>query len=380
MNRQKAILNRMQWMQEMYGLGREDAVLQKTPFTFDVSVWEFFWPLLQGSRLVMARPGGHKDSAYLVKTIEEEGITTVHFVPTMLRVFLEEAGGPGCRSLKRVICSGEALSAEIVERYFESMESELHNLYGPTEAAVDVTYWECERGKQDEKKQKRIPIGRPIANTGMYVLDRAMTPVPVGVTGELYIGGAGVGRGYLGQGGWTAERFVPDGYGGGKGERLYRSGDLARWRADGVMEYVGRRDEQVKVRGYRIELGEIEAVLRENEGVGEAVVVVRENGKGEKRLVGYVEKRKGWELEGEELREYVQGRLPEYMVPGQYVVVEQLGLTENGKIDRKGLPEVEEGEEGAERPDAANGDRRSAGQNLVRSAGSERSRDTGELF
>src|SRR6185503_17366396 len=193
MNAHRGIVNRLLWMQDAYQLTTADRVLQKTPFTFDVSVWEFFWPLLNGARLVVARPGGHQDAAYLVKLIREQQITTVHFVPSMLQFFVEQQGVESCRSLRQVICSGEALRYELQERFFARLNAKLHNLYGPTEAAVDVTYWECDRVSDDPI----VPIGRPIANLQMYVLDREMQPVPMGVAGELYIGGVGVGRGYL---------------------------------------------------------------------------------------------------------------------------------------------------------------------------------------
>ena len=192
MNTHRGICNRLLWMQEHFVLTMSDRVLQKTPFSFDVSVWELFWPLLVGARMVLAAPGGHRDSAYLVKLIREQQITVAHFVPSMLRVFLEEAEVGRCRSLRHVICSGEALPFDLQERFFDLLSCELHNLYGPTEAAVDVTSWTCRR----DSERKIVPIGRPIANTQVYILDRHLQPVPVGVPGELYIGGVQVGRGY----------------------------------------------------------------------------------------------------------------------------------------------------------------------------------------
>ena len=257
------IINRLWWMQAEYGLDGSDRVLQKTPYFFDVSVWEFFWPLWTGAELVMARPGGHQDAGYLVETIQQRAITTLHFVPSMLGVFVEQTGLESCGTLRRVIASGEALPWALVERFSERLPGvELHNLYGPTEASVDVTSWAC---RADDPRQV-VPIGRPIANLQTYVLDGRLEPVPVGVPGELYLGGVGLGRGYLNRSDLTAERFVPDPWSGVAGGRLYKTGDLARWLADGSLEYLGRLDFQVKIRGHRIELGEIESGAAEPRG------------------------------------------------------------------------------------------------------------------
>jgi len=279
----EGICNRLLWMQQAYHLTTPDRVLQKTPFTFDVSVWEFFWPLLNGARLVMGRPGAHGDSSYLVEVIKQQEITTIHFVPSMLAAFLEHSAVGACRSLQRVICSGEALSFELKERFKRRLSCELHNLYGPTEASVDVTYWNC----YEELEKPIVPIGKPIANTQIYVLDKNAERVPVGVTGELYIGGVGLARGYLGRADLTAERFVPDLFA-GNGGRIYRTGDLGRYLADGNIEYLGRTDHQVKLRGFRVELGEIELKLDEHPAVQQSVVLAREESTGAKRLVAYV--------------------------------------------------------------------------------------------
>ncbi len=339
MNEHRGVVNRLIWMQRAYGLDMEDAVLQKTPFSFDVSVWEFFWPLLAGARLVMARPEGHKDPDYLVDTIRRNRITTLHFVPPMLQVFLEHTEAAQCFSLTRVICSGEALPSMLVRRFAERLpHARLYNLYGPTEAAIDVTAWTCPTGEIPTI----IPIGRPIANTQMYILDGNEAPVPIGVAGELHIGGVQVARGYLNRPDLTAERFVLDLFAAEAGARMYKTGDLARWRDDGTIEFLGRNDFQVKIRGFRIELGEIEARLMEHEGVREAVVVAREDTPGEKRLVGYVSARQGTELSVGKLREYLQQRLPEYMAPSAWVWLDSLPLTPNGKLDRKALPKPEE--------------------------------------
>src|SRR5947208_926639 len=254
MNSHRAICNRLLWMQDAYQLDETDRVLQKTPFSFDVSVWEFFWPLLTGAGLVMAQPGGHRDAAYLVQVIAAERITTVHFVPSMLQLFLAEPELHRLDSLKRVICSGEELPAELAERCLARLpEVQLENLYGPTEASVDVSWWSCQPGMGD----RPVPIGRPIQNCQLYVLDAALHPVPVGVSGELFIGGVGLARGYLHRPNLTAASFVPSPFHIDKdagGERLYRTGDLARWLPDGSLEYLGRRDHQLKIRGFRVEL------------------------------------------------------------------------------------------------------------------------------
>ncbi len=281
-NTHRGIVNRLQWMQETYRLTGDDCVIQKTPISFDVSVWELFWPLIAGARVVLAEPGGHRDAAYLVDLIERARVTTVHFVPSMMRAFLAEPDLERCRSLQRVVCSGEALPPDLRDHFFVRLDAELHNLYGPTEAAIDVSAWPCSR----DDRGASVPIGRPIANTQLYVLDARMEQVPPGVAGELYIGGVALARGYLGRPALTAERFLPAPFGPASG-RLYRTGDLARFRDDGAIEFLGRTDDQIKLRGFRIELGEIEATLADHEAVDAAVVVARSDG-GETSLVAYV--------------------------------------------------------------------------------------------
>ncbi len=346
MNTHRGICNRLLWMQDAYKLTEEDRVLQKTPFSFDVSVWEFFWPLMTGARLVVARPGGHQDSAYLLQLIEKQQITTLHFVPSMLQVFLEEPGLERCRQLKRVICSGEALSFELQERFFSRLDAELHNLYGPTEAAVDVTCWDCRR-KCD---RNIVPIGRPIANTQMYILDSQLQPVPIGVTGELYIGGVGLARGYLNRSELTAEKFIPSPFGSEQEARLYKTGDLARYLPDGSIEYLGRIDHQVKLRGFRIELGEIETVLRQHPRISDVVVLAREDAPGDKQLVAYAVKTEKKALSPKELRAYLREKLPDYMVPSAFVFLERLPLSPNGKLDRKALPPPDRVRPASKRP------------------------------
>jgi amino acid adenylation domain-containing protein/FkbM family methyltransferase len=283
-NTHSGIQNRLLWMQQTYQLAQADRVLQKTSFSFDVSVWEFFWPLLAGASLVLARPGGQRDSRYLVDLIRQHEITTLHFVPSMLNNFLEEPGVSDCSTMRHVICSGEALPAATAKTFHTRSRAHLHNLYGPTEAAIDVTFWEC----LQESLPGTVPIGRPIANTQMYVLNPEMQPVAVGAEGELYIGGAGLARGYLNRAELTAERFVPHPFSTEPGIRLYRTGDLGRWTQDGTIEFLGRSDNQVKIRGFRIELEEIAAVLHEHPQVQDAMVAAYEREPGEKQLVAYV--------------------------------------------------------------------------------------------
>ncbi|SUA48132.1 Tyrocidine synthase III [Nocardia africana] len=330
-----AIVNRLVWMQAEYGLSSDDVVLQKTPATFDVSVWEFFWPLQVGARLVVARPDGHRDPAYLARVMDEEAITTAHFVPSMLSVFVDALADDAAMvpaTLRRVFTSGEALAADTAARWRGLGGAPLHNLYGPTEAAVDVTFHEV-----TEADTVTVPIGRPVANTRVYVLDSALRPVPVGVAGELYLAGAQLAEGYIARPDLTADRFVADPF--RAGERMYRTGDIVRWQATGELNYVGRADFQVKVRGLRIELGEIEAALRESEGVAQAVAVVRDDRDTGDRIVAYVVAASGSDLDAERLRADCARRLPEYMVPAMIVTLDALPLNASGKLDRKALPE-----------------------------------------
>ncbi|MDT3233079.1 non-ribosomal peptide synthetase, partial [Pseudomonas sp. rhizo25] len=324
-NSHRALVNRLSWMQQAYDLDAGDAVLQKTPFSFDVSVWEFFWPLMTGARLVVAAPGEHREPARLIETIGRHAITTLHFVPSMLQAFIHEPGVQACTRLKRIVCSGEALPLDAQLQVFAKLPgAALYNLYGPTEAAIDVTHWTCIDEGADS-----VPIGRPIANLGTYVLDAQLNPVPAGVAGELYLGGTGLARSYHQRPALTAERFVPSPF--VTGERLYRTGDRVRQRADGVIEYLGRLDHQVKLRGLRIELGEIETRLMQHPQVREAVVLVQ----GGKQLVAYLV------LEDEEptdLKAWLLSSLPEYMVPTHFITLAKLPVTANGKLDRKALP------------------------------------------
>ncbi|MDH0485647.1 MULTISPECIES: non-ribosomal peptide synthetase [unclassified Pseudomonas] len=337
-NSHRALVNRLWWMQKAYGLGTSDRVLQKTPFSFDVSVWEFFWPLLSGARLVLAQPGEHREPERLVETINRHGVTTLHFVPSMLQVFMAGEGAASCRSIARMVCSGEALPIELVRQVRQRLPAAgLFNLYGPTEAAIDVTHWTC-----GQEEGAGVPIGRPIDNLKTHVLEPGLLPAVDGGAGELYLGGVGLARGYHARPGLTAERFVPDPFD-TTGGRLYRTGDLARYRGDGVIDYLGRLDHQVKVRGLRIELGEIEARLLEQAEVREAVVLARD-GLGGKQLVGYVVPLHGVPEDGaralgDRLKTALRAGLPDYMVPAHLVFLDGLPVTPNGKLDRKALPE-----------------------------------------
>ena len=336
MNEHRAVCNRLLWGQSEYPINADDRVLQKTPYSFDVSVWEFFWPLLAGARLVLARPGGHREPAYLARLIEEAGITITHFVPSMLGLFLEEPGLElRCRGLKHVFTSGEALPEELASRCLTRIAgARLHNLYGPTEAAVEATYHEC----RASDPAGPVPIGRPIANVCTYVLDNDGKPVAPGEPGELYLGGVAVARGYWNQPELTAERFVLDPFNPAEGSRMYKTGDLARWLPSGVLEYLGRADFQVKLRGFRIELGEIETALVRLGGgsIRQAVVTAHEARPGEPRLLAYL--LGGEAISDEAIREGLALTLPEYMVPSAFVRLTAFPLTTSGKVDRKALP------------------------------------------
>ncbi|MFD8728289.1 amino acid adenylation domain-containing protein [Streptomyces sp. NPDC059611] len=387
-NTHRAIVNRLRWMARRYEVGPQDALLQKTPTGFDVSVWELFLPLITGARLVVAQPGGHKDAAHLRDTIVRHGVTVAHFVPAMLDVFLAEEDVERCVSLRRVVCSGEELAPHTARAFTARLPAcALANLYGPTEAAVDVTSWEC------EGELATVPIGAPVDNTRLYVLDAELRPLPPGTPGELHIGGVQVSLGYHRRPGLTAARYVPDPFG-PPGSRLYRTGDLARWREDGQLEHLGRIDQQVKIRGQRIEPGEIEAALLAEPEIAAAAVIVREDQPGDKRLVAYLVPAEPtasagaveapgasapagagepstpdgdagaqvsgetagapapagagealvagvpepWEPDPAALRTALRRTLPDYMVPAAFVALEALPLSPNGKLDRRALP------------------------------------------
>ncbi|MBM2770189.1 non-ribosomal peptide synthetase [Burkholderia anthina] len=332
-NTHGALANRIAWMQHAYRLTRDDVVLHKTPFGFDVSVWEFVWPLAIGAKLAIAAPGDHRDPARLAAAIHAHGVTVLHFVPSMLAAFAayldDFAAAAQCDSVRLIVASGEALAPELVAKVARLLpNATLVNLYGPTEAAIDVSHWTC---GPDDANAIAVPIGHPIANLQLHVLDAAWQPVPAGATGELYLAGAGLARGYLGRPGLTAERFVPDPF--VPGARMYRTGDLARRRADGALDYLGRVDTQVKLRGQRIEPGEIEALLRAAPGVHDAVVIVRDE-----QLIAYVARGDAGPLDRAALLDALRAQLPAYMVPSQLIELDALPVTPNGKCDRHALP------------------------------------------
>ncbi|HYC30038.1 MAG TPA: amino acid adenylation domain-containing protein, partial [Chitinophagaceae bacterium] len=332
MNEHRGVVNRLCWTQDHFRLGSEDVVLQKTTFCFDVSVWELLWPLMAGAKLVFAEPGGHKDNTYLKAVIEQEGITVLHFVPSMLGVFLPDLAPGACGSLRKVLCSGEALNAWQANLFREKLPSaSLHNLYGPTEAAVDVTCWDVPAGNID-----KVVIGKPIANTSIYILNSSDQLVPAGGIGEICIGGVQVARGYLNQAALTEEKFISDPFSNKPGARLYRTGDLGRWLSDGNIEYLGRIDDQVKIRGYRIELGEVEAALLQTRLVQQAVVIAKE-ASGSNRLIGYVVPE--GEFRKEAILEHLRNTLPDYMIPSVLMQIEHIPLTPNGKADKRSLPD-----------------------------------------
>ncbi len=340
----RAIANRLLWMRDELPLGPGDRVAVKTLFGFDASLWEIFVPLFSGVPMVLARPDGHRDSAYLAELVAAQGITILQLVPSMLGAFLEEPRvREGLPLLRRLFCGGEALSPARAQRVSELLGAELHNLYGPTESSIDATHWRCPW----EAVPAVIPIGRPIANVRIYVTDPEFRPVPAGLAGELCVAGAGLALGYQERAGLTAERFVPDPFSSRPGARLYRTGDLARYLPSGELELLGRTDHQVKVRGFRIELGEIEAELIRHPGVLDAVAAVREQ-HGDPRLIAYVVPRQGHEAAAAELRAFLAGRLPEPMVPSTFVPLHALPRTASGKVSRRDLPEPPAAEPAAE--------------------------------
>jgi amino acid adenylation domain-containing protein len=331
----RAVTNMILWMQATYEMTPVDRMVQKTAFSFDASVWEFFWPLNTGATLVIARPYAEKDGAYMVKTLQEQKVTILQLVPSLLKLLIEQEGFENCESLRHVFCGGEALPVAVCERFSERLpKARLTNVYGPTETTMHVTVWEYQKGA----KERIAPIGHPVGNTQAYILDKHMQPVPISIPGELCIGGAQVARGYLNRPELTAERFINDPYGKQPGGKLYRTGDLARFKDDGSIEFLGRIDHQVKIRGYRIELGEIESVSRQHAAVSEVIVIAREDVPGDKRLVAYIVARPEQTLKVSELRNHLLAKLPDYMVPSAFVLLDSLPLLSNGKVNLNALP------------------------------------------
>lgn len=336
MNTHGGICNRLLWMQKEYQLKAQDTILHKTPFSFDVSVWEFFWPLIAGAKLVLLEPEAHKEADRVADIILQEKVTTLHFVPSMLSAFLEQHElKDRCHSLRRVICSGEALSIDLQRKFFKIFSCELHNLYGPTEASVDVTYWACQKDTQ----LTFVPIGRPIDNIQISIVDQFMKPVPIGCSGELLIAGIGLARGYHNRHQLNDEKFILNPFDIDQKTRFYRTGDLARYSSEGVIEYLGRIDNQVKIRGFRIELGEIEYQLCQNSLVHECVVIARSRGTDEKELVAYIVTKNQSEILVKDLKLGLLKELPDYMIPAKFVFLKKMPLSSNGKVDRKLLPE-----------------------------------------
>jgi len=334
-----SLSNFMQWMTRAFPHTPSDTVLQRISPSFDLSVWEFYAPLISGARLFLAAPGGQVDGGYVIDTVRKHSITTVQFVPSQLALLVEDETLSQCTSLKRVFCGGESIPVELQDRFFALTPAELVNFYGPTETTIAPTTWCCRRGES----RKTIPIGSPIANMRGYPLDTHLRPVPVGVPGEMHLAGAGVARGFLGDPALTAERFVPDPFSEEPGGRLYRTGDIVRLLAEGTFEFLGRKDHQVKVRGFRIELGEIESVLAEHPEVLKAVVVLLEEDPGrgagaDTRLAAYLVSRTGEAPSTDALRIFLAGRLPRFMIPSVFQTLAALPLTPNGKVDRRSLP------------------------------------------
>lgn len=325
----KGICNRLNWMQDDYPITKHDTLIQKTPITFDVSLIELFWPLQLGAKLVIETPGGHKDPERLIATIKKHKVTMIHFVPSMLNLFLEAKGIKDCTSIRKIFCSGEALSTTSVKRVFEQLDVELHNLYGPTEAAVEVTAWQCLK----EVSNTRIPIGKPVANTHLYIVDKKLNLLPIGVPGELYLGGVQVAKGYLNRPDLTKKEFLKDTFTNTPNGMMYRTGDLARYREDGAVEYLGRIDHQVKLRGQRIELEEIEKTLEKYPTIQQAIVSLNTQNN---LMVHYT----GEIVELSKLIPFLKRHLPQYMIPSSFNHLEKFELLPSGKIDRKKLPKV----------------------------------------
>ncbi|XXN66357.1 amino acid adenylation domain-containing protein (plasmid) [Enterobacter ludwigii] len=358
---QHAIVNRLRWMQASYPLRADDVVLQKTPCSFDVSVWEFFWPLMAGAQLMMAPPEAHRDPQALWQLIDDYRVTTLHFVPSMLAAFVGHLSAQterACPTLRRVFCSGEALACDLARSYQDVIAAPLHNLYGPTEAAVDVTWQPASGSALEGLNGLGVPIGRPVWNTQLHILDSLLRPVPVGVPGDLYLSGVQLADGYLHRADLTAQRFVAAPF--AEGERMYRTGDIASWRADGAVEYLGRSDDQLKMRGQRIEPGEIEQALVALPGVAQAVVAARTltqqstPGVDNRQLLGWLVAKAGVTLDIETVKQQLSERLPAHMQPVSYLLLDDLPLSANGKLDRKALPMPQLSARSGRLPDSAN--------------------------
>ena len=339
-----SIVNHMLWLQQTFPVTPNDRILQRTPFTFDASLCEFFGALMAGAALVILPSPDQQDVRRIIEMVADHHITILQTLPSLLSALLEQPDFASLTSLRRLVCGAEALPSALRQRALSTLHVEFCNLYGPTEATIDTVFWIS----PPQPDLRAVPIGRPIANVRAYILDEKLTPTPIGVPGELYIGGEALTRGYLYRPDLTAERFIPDPF--QSGGRLYRTGDLARFWLSGEIEYLGRSDQQVKLRGFRIELGEIEAVLSQHPSVHRSVITLREDKPGDKRLVGYiVSTDEGAPPSVNELRRHLAAALPEYMIPATFVFISALPLTTAGKIDRKALPVPD-----AVRPDLQN--------------------------
>lgn len=330
-NEHRSICNRLSWMRKKCNLDCNDRIIQKTPYTFDVSIWEFILPIITGARLYIAKPGGHTDSKYILNFVYENKITVIHFVPSMLRIFLQEQNLDKCKYIKQFFCSGEALTTDLVNDFYSKVDAKLINLYGPTEAAIDVTCWECKPGDES------VPIGYPISNINVYVLDSNLKRVPIGVVGELYLSGIGVARGYLNREELTKKCFIPNPFNDKENDKLYKTGDLVKFNSDGSLEYIGRRDFQVKIRGIRVELGEVETAILKYPDIKEVVCIAQRDSSGSYRLIAYCVS-KNETLDTTKLREFLHKLVPEYEIPSLFIPLKKIPLSSNGKIDRKALP------------------------------------------
>ena len=347
MTSHRGLCNLVLWMQMAFPLGNDDRMLQRTAFSFDASIWEFFWPLMSGAAVVVASPAATHDSDLLVRTMIDEEVTILQIVQSLFQILLEAGPVTQCRTLRHVFCGGEAMAPSLIRRFYSCLpQAQLHNVYGPTEASMHVTHWKCPRSDQDAT----VPIGKPVGNTQVHIIDREMEPVPIWVWGQLVISGAGLARGYLGRPELTAERFLPNPFSKAGDERIYLTGDLARYREDGNIEFFGRIDHQVKIRGFRIELGEIEATLLKHPAVRQAAVACRQDGSGDKILAAYIVPGDGGAPSPASLRTFLQEKLPEYMVPSAFVVLESLPFMTSGKVDRGALPAPERTREAAGEP------------------------------
>jgi amino acid adenylation domain-containing protein len=332
LNQHTGLFNRLVWMKAYLNVTEREVFLQKTPYTFDVSVWELLLPVICGAQLVFAVPEGHKDPFYLQHIIEEKKVTIIHFVPSMLNIFLNNLEHTACSSLKHIVCSGEALPVKVVVECKQKLNSRIHNLYGPTEAAIDVTAVDLTDIDTDTNG---VTIGYPIANTSIYIVNDAMVLQPAGIPGELLIGGVQVARGYLNRPELSKEKFIENPF--KKGDRLYKTGDVAKWNTDGSIVYLGRRDSQVKIRGHRIELGEVTAQLLSKPSINEAVVSVTKKGELDRELVAYIVS--GIDEDVSTLRKFLADRVPDYEIPAYFIQLAALPLSANGKVDEKALPE-----------------------------------------